>query len=258
MLQNYNPFISFWSFYKKEMARVLKVWGQTILGPMITTTLFLVVFIVSVGNQSTTHLGYTYAQFLVPGLVMMTIIQNSFSHSSSSLMIAKINGNIVDLLMAPVNASFIVGGYVLSSITRGVGVGIIIILYTAFFVDLHVYNIWAAIYFAVMGSTLLALLGTIGGIVSVKFDQLANFTNLVITPLSFLSGTFFSTKRLPEVVQPFIHYNPFFYMIDGFRYAFIGVTDFNVYIGGIVLFVLNIILYIFTTILWARGYRIKS
>jgi ABC-2 type transport system permease protein len=259
MEKQYSIAISFWTFYKKEVIRFLKVWGQTLAGPIITTSLFLLVFLVALGgNHKEAEAGYTYAQFLIPGLIMMSIIQNSFANTSSSILIAKINGNIVDLLMAPLTPSLVILGFVLGAITRGLLVCVVTLAYVLLFVDIQIHSIFWALYFSIMASVTLGLLGVIGGIICIKFDQIANFTNIIITPLSFLSGTFYSIDKLPVLIQSIIHFNPFFYMIDGFRYAFIGVSDFNINIEALVIFVINIILFVICFAMWKKGYRIKN
>lgn len=255
--QEYNKFIMLWAFYNKEVSRFLKVWGQTILGPVITTSLFLMIFIVAVGEKNT-GLPYTYAQFLVPGLIMMTVIQNAFSNTSSSLMMAKMHGNIIDVFMSPLTGIYVVTGFLLGAITRGLFVSIAILLYSMIFIDVKIYNIGLALYYVISASGVLGLMGVIAGIICIKFDQISNFTSLFITPFSFLSGTFYSISKLPESVQTVIHYNPFFYMIDGLRYSFLGTSDSHVLLGGLVLLAINIVLFTLCVILWNKGYRIKS
>ena len=249
--------VSFYTFYAKEVKRFLKVWGQTLLGPIIQTSLFLLVFGVSL-SDSHNNSAYTYTQFLIPGLLMMMIIQNSFANTSSSLLIAKMNGNIIDILMAPLTPSLVIIGYILGGITRSLVVSICILVYVSLFSKLMFHNIFLIFYYGISGCILLGLLGLIAGIVSVKFDQVANFTNLIITPLSFLSGTFYSIAKLPTFFQNISHYNPFFYLIDGFRYSFIGVSDFNILYGALSLLSINIVLFLLCIYIWKIGYRIKS
>lgn len=258
MQKEYSSFRSLKTFLVKEVRRFLKVWGQTVLGPIITTSLYLGVFSVAIGNRIGTNGGFTYTEFLVPGLIMMALIQNAFANTSSSLMISKIQGNIVDILMAPLVPNYVIFGYILGGIVRGLIVGTLTLLYVMIFVKIHIHNIFWILFFAVISCSLLGFLGIIAGIVSAKFDQLAHFTNLVITPLSFLSGTFYSIDKLPVTIQHIIHYNPFFYMIDGFRYGFIGVADSNIFIGAGFLIALNVVLYAITYYMWKTGYRIKE
>ncbi len=252
-----SMWVSFYTFYLKEVKRFLKVWGQTLLGPIIQTSLFLLVFGVSLSGSHNNN-AYTYTQFLIPGLLMMMIIQNSFANTSSSLLIAKINGNIIDILMAPLSPFLVISGYILGCITRSAVVSICILLYISLFSTLIFHNIFLLFYYGISGCILLGLLGLIAGMLSVKFDQVANFTNLIITPLSFLSGTFYSIAKLPVFFQNISHYNPFFYLIDGFRYSFIGVSDFSIMYGSVTLLIINIILFVVCIHIWKIGYKIKS
>jgi ABC-2 type transport system permease protein len=258
MQKEYSSFRSLKTFLVKEVSRFLKVWGQTVLGPIITTSLYLGVFSVAVGNRIGTNGDFTYTEFLVPGLIMMALIQNAFANTSSSIMIAKLQGNIVDLLMAPLVPNSVILGYVLGSIVRGLVVGVLTLLYVMIFVKIHIHSVFWILFFAIMSCSILGLLGLIAGTFSAKFDQLANFSNLIITPLSFLSGTFYSIDKLPLTIQHIIHYNPFFYMIDGFRYGFIGVSDSNIFVGAGFLIGLNVVLYFITYFMWKTGYRIKE
>ncbi|MDR2007950.1 MAG: ABC transporter permease, partial [Alphaproteobacteria bacterium] len=237
MQKEYSSFTSFKSFLAKEVQRFLKVWGQTVLGPIITTSLYLGVFSVAIGDRIGTSSGISYAEFLVPGLIMMALIQNSFANTSSSILISKINGNIVDILMSPITAGGAVLALTLGSVIRGLIVGVLTLLYVSIFVKIHIHSVFWILFFAITTCSLLGLLGLIAGIISMKFDQLANFTNIIITPLSFLSGTFYSIAKLPLTLQHIIHYNPFFYMIDGFLYGFIGVSDSNITIVEILMIV---------------------
>lgn len=256
----YSTFRSFYTFYSKEVKRFIKVWGQTVLGPIITTTLFLLVFSVAVSNNASRVLpqGISYSQFLIPGLTMMAIIQNAFSNTSSSLIIAKVSGTIIDTLMSPLSTWQTIVALTLGAITRGILIGAIILLYSMLFINLPIHSMGWMIYYAFAASMFLGLLGIIAGIVCQKFDHVANFMNLFITPMSFLSGTFYSTKQLPGAVQHIVHYNPFFYMIDGFRYSFIGVADFSITIGALVLLIINAILFFIAWLMWKKGYKIKN
>ncbi|MDR0484192.1 MAG: ABC transporter permease [Alphaproteobacteria bacterium] len=258
MQKEYSSFTSFKTFLTKEVRRFLKVWGQTVLGPIITTSLYLGVFSLAIGDRVGAVSGVSYAEFLVPGLIMMTLIQNAFANTSSSIMIAKVNGNIVDTLMSPIVASSTVLAYAVGSIVRGLIVGALTLLYVMIFVKIHIHSVFWILFFAITSCLLLGLLGLIAGIISMKFDQLANFTNIVITPLSFLSGTFYSIYKLPVMLQHIIHYNPFFYMIDGFRYGFIGVADSNIMIGAVFMLGLNLVVFLIAYLMWKTGYRIKE
>ncbi len=199
-----------------------------------------------------------YASFLGPGLIMMAVIQNSFANTSSSLLISKVQGNIVDILMPPLSASELTFAFALSGLARGLTVAVVVGVTMWLLIDLTVHSWAAVIYFVVGAGLMLSLLGMIGGIVSDKFDHMAAMTNFVIMPLSFLSGTFYSIDRLTGVWYQISHINPFFYMIDGFRYGFIGTSDSSVWIGVVVIAVLDCLLYITVWTMFKRGYKLKA
>lgn len=256
---NKDDIIVFKTILGKEVFRFLKVWGQTLLGPLITTSLFLFVFSIAIGTTSRFDgLSYTYQQFLIPGLLMMTVIQNSFANTSSSLIIAKINGNIVDIFTVPVNNHMILLAYFIGAVIRGLLVSVALLAFVRIFISFSIDHIFLAIYFIISASWLMGTLGFVAGILCSKFDQLSNFTNIFITPLSFLSGTFFTIEKFPEWVQSLLIYNPFFHMINGLRYAFIGYEDFNYYIASIILLSLNVALYAVAYLMWSSGYKIKQ
>ena len=242
----------------KEIRRFLKVYLQTIGSPVITTLLFLAVFALSMGRVATTVSGVPFLEFLAPGLIMMSMVQNAFANTSSSLVISKIQGNIVDLLMAPLSAVEQTGAIALGGMLRGMVVGLAVALSMVPFVDFHVDSLGLVLYHAVMGSLMMSLLGMMGGIWSDKFDHLAFVTNFVVTPLSFLSGTFYSIERLPPVFKSIAQVNPFFYMIDGFRAGFIGHADSNILIGAVVVGVVNVFLLAATWRMLDTGYKLKA
>lgn len=243
----------------KEIARFLKVFGQTVFGPLINASLFLFVFMIAIPRDVLgDDVEFSYMQFLLPGLIMMAVIQNAFANTSSSLLVAKMTGVVVDLLMAPINTHIIILSYITGAFVRALLVSLSIAIYMTLFVDYHIQHIFWCIYFLFFTSMCLGLMGIIAAIVAKKFDQLANFTNLIITPLSFLSGTFYKIDRLPDTLQHFAMYNPFFHMIDGFRYSFLGIQDGNVLIGAIYLLLINVILYLMVYWMWSKGYRIKE
>ncbi len=214
-----------WTLYQKEVRRFINVGTQTIAAPVVTTLLFLAVFVLALGSGSMAVAGVPYMQFLGPGLVVMAMTQNAFTNSSSSLVIAKVQGSIVDLLMPPLSPAEQTAALALGGLTRGLVVGTAVWLSMAPFVGIHVHSAFFTLYHAVMASLMMSLLGVVGGLWSEKFDHLAAVTNFVVTPLVFLSGTFYSTERLPEPWLTLAHLNPFFYMIDGFRYGMTGHAD---------------------------------
>lgn len=249
--------LGLWTLYLKEVQRFLNVATQTVVAPMVTSLLFLAVFTLALGRGGTTIDGFTYAEFLAPGLVMMTIIQNAFANTSSSILIAKVQGNIVDVLMPPLSTAEFLVGYVAGGVTRGLLVGISAALGMWVFVPMHLADPLFVLYHAVSASLVLALLGLIGGIWAEKFDHIAAVTNFVIVPLSFLSGTFYSVERLPEGWSLVAHLNPFFYAIDGFRYGFLGRHDGDLTTGLLVGLGVNLGLWILAYRMVSTGYKLK-
>jgi len=250
--------IGLWTLYVKEVQRFMKVGLQTVLAPAVTTLLFFAIFMVAFGGNERVVAGTPFGEFLVPGLIMMAIVQNSFANTSSSMLISKVQGNIVDVLMPPLSAGELTAGYVLGGLSRGLLVAVAVFVPLAFLVDVKLPHPLIALYYAAGASLLLSLVGLIGGIWADKFDHLAAVTNFVIMPLSFLSGTFYSIERLPPVWQTISHYNPFFYAIDGLRYAFIDRADGPVLGGMILLAAMNIVLYGACYLIFRTGYRLKD
>ena len=250
--------LGFWTLYLREVRRFLKVSMQTVAAPVVTTLLFLAIMLLALGGQQR-HIGdIAYAEFLAPGLIMMAMAQNAFANTSSSLMIAKVQGNIVDVLMPPLSAAEFTAGFALGGVTRGLLVGVVVGVTMAAFVPVHLRAPGFILFHAVAASLLLSLLGLLGGIWADKFDHIAAVTNFVVTPLSFLSGTFYSIDRLPPPFHAIALWNPFFYMIDGFRYGFIGHADGPVWIGVAVMTGTNVALLALCHTLVARGYKLKA
>jgi len=247
-----------WTLYKKEVLRFLIVWIQTIFSPLISSLLFLLVLSLAIGNERGEVLGVPFIVFLAPGLIAMQVIQQSFSHSSSSFMIGKIQGNIVDLLYAPLSATEVTISVCLAAVTRSFMIAAISIIVFYLIIDIEIKHFFTLILFTFLSSFILGNIGTIAGLWAEKFDHMATVTNFVIVPLSFLSGTFYSIERLPEVLQIISKANPFFYMIDGFRYSFIGKADGSIFIGLIYLSVLSFVSWFVTYLLYKKGYKIKS
>jgi len=217
--------MGFTTLFRKEMLRFLKVSVQTVAAPVLTSALYLVIFGQVLEGRMQVFEGVRYASFLVPGLVMMSVLQNAFANSSSSLIQSKITGNIVFILLAPISYLEFFWAYVAASVARGLAVGACVLAVTAWFVELRLEApLWTAA-FALLGAALAGALGLLAGIVSEKIDQLAAFQNFVILPLTMLSGVFYSIHSLPPFWREISHANPFFYMIDGFRYGFFGAAD---------------------------------
>jgi ABC-2 type transport system permease protein len=250
--------LGLWTLYLKEVRRFLKVATQTLLAPVVTTLLFLAIFSLALGRAVDTMGGVPFVQFLAPGLIMMAMVQNAFANTSSSLLIAKIQGNIVDLLMPPLTPGELTLGLLAGGVTRGLLVGIVTGAAMAPFAPFGLHDLFFVIFHALSACLMLSLLGVVGGIWSEKFDHLATITNFVITPFAFLSGAFYSVERLPGVWYTIAHLNPFFYMIDGFRYGFIGHADGSLAAGIAVLTVTNLALLVLTHRMFAAGYRLKA
>ena len=250
--------IGAWTLYKKEVLRFLIVWVQTIFSPIVTSLLFLLVLSLAIGNERSDVLGVPFVSFLAPGLIAMQIIQQSFSHSSSSFMIGKIQGNIVDILYAPLSAAEVTLAITLAAVTRSVIIAFISVIIFVFLIDIEIKNYYTLIIFTLLSSFTLGSLGVIAGLWAEKFDHMASVTNFIIVPLSFLSGTFYTIDKLPNFLQIISKGNPFFYMIDGFRYSFIGNSDNSILIGFYYLTILSIIIWFISYLLYKKGYKIKS
>ena len=247
-----------WTLYQKETLRFLNVWVQTIFSPLISSLLFLMVLSLAIGSERGEVLGVPFVTFLAPGLIAMQVIQQSFSHSSSSFMISKIQGNIVDLLYAPLSATEVTISMSLAATTRSFMIAAISILTFFLIIDFQIKHFFLLILFTFLSSFILGNLGIIAGLWAEKFDHMATVTNFVIVPLSFLSGTFYTVDRLPEFLQTISKLNPFFYMIDGFRYCFIGNSDSSIYVGIIYLSILSFLSWFSAYYLYKKGYKIKS
>jgi len=254
----YINWIGLWTLYKKEVLRFLIVVIQTVISPLVTSLLFLLVLSLAIGNERGEVFGLPFITFLAPGLIAMQVIQQAFSHSSSSIMIGKIQGNIVDILYAPMTAGEITIAINLAACTRSLIIAAVSIIVFNFIVDLKFYNFFYIFIFTFLGSFILSSIGIIIGLWAEKFDHMASATNFIIVPLSFLSGTFYSINRLPETLKNISEINPFFYMIDGFRYGFLGVSDGSIKFGFFYLVTLSCITWFVAYILFKKGYKIKS
>lgn len=250
--------IGLWTLYLREVRRFIKVHQQTVWAPVVTTLLFYTVFALAFGGAGRSVGDIPYMIFLAPGLVMMSMTQNAFANTSSSVVISKVQGNIVDTLMPPLSPLELVVGFVMGGVTRGLLVGLVATIAIRLFVPFGIANLAFVLFHAVMASMLLSLLGLVGGIWSEKFDHIAAVTNFVVTPLSFLSGTFYSVESLPTAFWWIAHFDPFFYMIDGFRYGFIGRSDGTLALGVVVMLATNAALWALAWRMLASGYRLKA
>jgi len=253
-----DQFIGTWTLLKKELLRFWRVAFQTVAAPVITGVLYLLIFSQVLGDRLEVYEGINYLVFLIPGLIMMSLLQNSFSNSSSSLIQAKIMGNIVFLLLTPLSYLQLFFAFLIAAIVRGMFVGICIYVIAMFYVDLPVEHPWFVFIFAFCGGGLMGAFGMIAGIWATRFDQMAAFGNFVIMPLSMLSGVFYSIHSLPPMWQKISHFNPFFYMIDGFRYGFFGQSDTSPYLSLTIVLSFFIILSFITIRMLKSGYKLRN
>ncbi len=248
------------TLYLKEVRRFFKVQLQTVWAPAMTTLLYLVIFSLALGRARGPVLGVPFADFLGPGLIVMGMIQNAFANSSSSLLVAKVQGSIIDILMPPLSSGELLVAYVAGAVTRAwlVGFAVWLVMLVAPGIDVPIRSPLLVLYFGTMGSVLLALLGILTGIWADKFDHAAAVTNFVIQPLTLLSGTFYAIDRVSPVMATISHANPFFYIIDGFRSGFLGVSDGLLGQGAVVLLVLDILLWWLCFRVLRSGWRLKA
>ena len=249
--------IGFWTLFYKELLRFWKVAFQTVAAPVLTALLYLLIFGHVLDEHVQVH-GVRYISFLVPGLVMMQVLQNAFANSSSSLIQAKITGSIVFVLLPPIPYGAFFAAYVLASVVRGLMVGVGVLVATLWFAELRLAAPLWVLAFAVLSGAVLGALGMIAGLWSEKFDQLAAFQNFLIMPLTMLSGVFYSIHSLPAVWQRVSHYNPVFYMIDGFRYGFFGVSDVVPEISLAVVVACFVAVSLLTLGLLKRGWKLRA
>lgn len=250
--------LGLYTLCRREVLRFLNVWSQTLMAPLINAGLFLLIFTIAIGSQRGYVMGVPFMHFLAPGILTMTVIQNAFANSSSSLTSAKVQGNIVDTLMPPLSAGELVTGYIAGAVARGLLVAVVIAIGVWLFLGVGMQHPQWVLVFVVLGAVFMGGLGIIAAIFANKFDQLAAISNFVVTPLSFLSGTFYSIDALPPVLNKLSHVNPFFYIIDGVRYGMIGVSDGSPWRG---LWVAILACAVVTSICWywfKRGYRLKA
>ncbi len=248
--------VGVFTLFSKETRRFFKVYQQTILAPAFTSLIFFWVISIAIGSR--VNYQFDYINFLAPGLVIMTMMQNSFANTSSSILGSKMQGNIVDLLMPPLNSHEIIFAYVAAATTRSFLVGIITFLVIYPFTTLVLKYIFILVIYSFLGAIFLALLGLLAGIWSEKFDNMSGITNFIISPLTFLSGTFYTIERLPEPFYSISLFNPFYYIIDGFRCSFIEYVQQNLVYGISYITVLNIIMYIVCYKLLNKGWMLKA
>lgn len=247
-----------WTLARREVMRFMNVWSQTVMAPLINAGLFLLIFTIAIGPGRGDVMGVPYMQFLAPGILTMTVIQNAFANTSSSLTSAKVQGNIVDTLMPPLSAAELVAGYLAGAVARGLLVAVVIATGVGLFLGVGITHPLWMLAFVVTGAAFMGALGIVAAIFANKFDQLSAISNFIITPLSFLSGTFYSIDALPVALQKLSYVNPFFYIIDGVRYGMIGTSD-GAPLPGLAFSLVATGLVVTLCWVWFRkGYRLKA
>jgi ABC-2 type transport system permease protein len=246
------------TLYMREVKRFWKVAIQTIFGPVVSTWLLMVVFVMAFGADKRVLDGIPFPDFLAPGLIMLSVIQNAFANSSSSLIVAKMQGTTSDFLMPPLSATELTLGFIAGATTRGLCVAVAMALSVTMFANVVPQHVGWTMYFGLVGSIMFSAFGVLGGIWADKFDNLSFITSFFITPLTFLSGTFYSIKVLPEPFHAITLWNPVFHLIDGFRYGFTGHADANVWVGAATTGVLTIVLVAACWQVFRTGWRMKA
>ena len=252
---NYVGLVALWY---RECSRFFIVWAQTLLSPLVSSLLFLSVLTLALGNDRGDVLGYSFITFLAPGLIIQSMILQSFSHSVSSFMISKMQGNLVDILYAPLSSFEVSFAIIMAAVTRSILIGFISIVVFIFIVELPIKNIFYILYAAFFGSFFIGSLGFITGLWATKFDHTATVTNFILQPLSFLSGVFYTIDKLPEFFQSISSVNPFFHIINIFRYGFLGKSDGDMSFGMIYIPLLALVGWLVAFYLYKKGYKIKS
>lgn len=248
----------FYTLLYKELLRFWRVAFQTIAAPVMTALLYLIVFVQVLQDRVKVYDVIPYTEFLIPGLMMMSMLQNAFANPSSSLIQSRVTGNLVFVLLTPISTREFFAAYVIAAVLRGLAVGLVVWLVSMFFIPIPVRSILWVLVFGVLGSACLGVLGLIAGLWSEKFDQMAAFQNFLIMPLTFLSGVFYSVHSLPSFWQTVSHWNPIFYTIDGFRYGFFGVSDSSPWLSLAVVFGFFVVLTAIAVRLLDTGYKLRT
>ncbi len=241
----------------REVMRFVSVWTQTLLAPLVTAGLFLVIFSIAIGPARGDVMGVSFTAFIAPGILTMTVIQNAFANTSSSIVISKVQGNIVDTLMPPLSPGELVLGYLAGGVVRGLAVAIAIGLAMVLVLGIPVaHPLWTFV-FVLLGATMMGAIGIVAGVFANKFDQIAAITNFIVTPLAFLSGTFYSVSALPPVLYEITHVNPVFYLIDGVRFGVLGVSDGSPWLGLVICVATTLAVSLLAWWMFRTGYRLK-
>lgn len=249
--------LGLWTLYKKEVRRFMKVGPQTLLAPVVSNLLYMTVFVLAFADSRPSGAD-EFIRFLIPGLIMLGIINNASANSSSSILTGKVMGSIIDILMPPLSYVELALGYIGGAVTRGVIVACVTVVALSLFAVIIPAHFWAVFYFGLSAAVAMAMIGVLSGVWAEKFDQLAVVNQFIILPLSFLSGTFYHIDKLPEVMQKISLANPLFYFIDGFRYGFLGTADGDVMVGVMYTSILNVFLFIICLMVLKSGWRLKA
>lgn len=250
--------LGLYTLCRREILRFSTVWTQTLLAPLVTAGLFLVIFTIAIGPTRGDVMGVPFTRFIAPGILMMTVIQNAFANTSSSIVISKVQGNIVDTLMPPLSAGELVTGYLAGGIARGLFVAVAIMAALWLTQGIVPAHPLVALVFVILGAAFLSALGMVAGVFANKFDQMAAITNFIVTPLAFLSGTFYSVEALPPGLYEITHFNPVFYLIDGARWGILGVSDSHPGFGFAVAFGATSVVILIAWTMFRTGWRLKA
>jgi ABC-2 type transport system permease protein len=253
-----QQWIAFQTLLRKELTRIIRIWTQTILPPLVTQSLYFIIFGKFIGSQVGPINGVSYMSFIVPGIVMMAVINSAYGNVVSSFFGAKFQRNIEEMLVSPMKEWVIVAGYTAAGVLRGIIVGLLVFLISCFFTHPSIHNIWIVIAFTVLTSVVFSLAALINGIFARNFDEVAILQNFVLVPLIYLGGVFYSIENLPELWQNISKLNPLLYMVDGFRYGFFGFSDVNIMFSAGLLIVLTVILWQINIWLLKKGIGIKN
>lgn len=250
--------IAYYTLVRKEVVRFVRIWKQTLMPPLVTQTLYFVVFGTFIGSQISNINGIGYMQFIVPGLIMMSIINSSFSNVISSFFGAKFQKNLEEIMVSPTPNWVMISGFITGGMLRGIIVGFIVLLISMFFTAPIITNVFIVLIFAILTSLVFSLGGFLNGIYAKKFDDISIFTTFILTPMIYLGGVFYSIKSLPSVWQTVSKFNPIFYMIDGFRYGFYGFSDVSIWLSFGVLIMFSALLLLINLVLLRKGIGLRT
>ena len=253
-----DQWVAFGTIVRKERIRILRIWTQTLLPPVITQTLYFLIFGKFIGGQLRAIHGVAYMDFIIPGLVMMAVINNSFSNVVSSFFSSKFQRNIEELLVSPTSNEVMVAGFISGGLMRGLLVGTFVFFVSCFFSPPHIYHAGIILLFSLLTSVLFSLGGLLNGIFAKNFDDVAFFPNFILTPLTYLGGVFYSIESLPEAGRQLAKLNPIVYIVDGFRYGFLGFSDYNIFFSALLLAALTVVLLFVALFLLKKGTGIKN